>query len=32
MFDNHRPSALELDLKRIVRAHPEATLHPGRVQ
>lgn len=24
-----RPSALELDLKRIIRAHPEATLHPN---
>lgn len=28
MLDTPRPSALELDLKRIVRAHPEAVTHP----
>lgn len=28
MTDTHRPSALELDLKQIVRAHPEAAVHP----
>ena len=26
MLDTHRPSALELDLKRIIRAHPEAAV------
>ena len=25
---DHRPSALELDLKRIVRNHPETVIHP----
>lgn len=29
MLDTPRPSALELDLKRIIRAHPDATLHPN---
>ncbi|XKK37255.1 hypothetical protein HFP72_20500 [Nocardiopsis sp. ARC36] len=29
MHDTHRPSALEIDLKRIVRAHPTALIHPN---
>ena len=29
MYDTHRPSALEIDLKRIVRSHPRALIHPN---
>lgn len=29
MLDTPRPSALELDLKRIARSHPDITVHPN---